>query len=216
MSDKLIKAAAEFLSRDTSTKGAVTEAGPFSYGKPPKKGSIADLAAKKRKEQERKKPAIEPKDQMVGVAKVTKEEVEEIEEDFTKMKNHELKQWINNRQQNAMAANLSSKRQSQLDQAQAELKKRKKVGVSEGLMASMAAKMIKAAANTKTPQEIANSHIRALNKKAPGTKMEGHPNFSKFKSEVHSYVSSAKTGEEALKRTMDNHVVALGKKHFND
>ena len=50
----------------------VAEAGPFSYGKAPRKGSVADLAAKKRKEQEKGKPPIEPKDQMVGVAKVTK------------------------------------------------------------------------------------------------------------------------------------------------
>lgn len=46
------------------------EAGPFSYGvKSPRRGSVADLAAKKRKEQESKTKPIEPKDQMVGVAK---------------------------------------------------------------------------------------------------------------------------------------------------
>lgn len=50
----------------------VAEAGPFSYGKPPRKGSVADLAAKKRKEQEKGTQPVEPKDQMVGVAKVTK------------------------------------------------------------------------------------------------------------------------------------------------
>lgn len=53
-------------------KQGVAEAGPFSYGKPPRKGSVADLAAKKRKEQERGQQPIEPKDQQVGVAKVTK------------------------------------------------------------------------------------------------------------------------------------------------
>ena len=52
----------------------VDEAGPFSYGtKKPRKGSVADLAAKKRKEQERGQQTIEPKDQRVGVAKVVKE-----------------------------------------------------------------------------------------------------------------------------------------------
>jgi hypothetical protein len=51
----------------------VAEGGPFSYGKPPRKGSVADLAAKRRKEQDRKTPPIEPKDQMVGNAKVTKD-----------------------------------------------------------------------------------------------------------------------------------------------
>jgi hypothetical protein len=51
----------------------IDEAGPFSYGKPPRKGSVADLAAKKRKEQEKGKMPIEPKDQMVGTAKVVKE-----------------------------------------------------------------------------------------------------------------------------------------------
>ena len=52
----------------------VAEAVPFSYGfvKPPRKGSVAYWAEKKRKEQEKGKPPIEPKDQMVGVAKVTK------------------------------------------------------------------------------------------------------------------------------------------------
>lgn len=52
------------------------EAGPFSYGaKPPKKGSVAYNAMMKRKEQDNK-PPIEPKDQMVGVAKLRKEETE--------------------------------------------------------------------------------------------------------------------------------------------
>lgn len=57
---------------DKSFKQGVAEAGPFSYGKPPRKGSVADLAAKKRKEQERGQQPFEPKDQQVGVAKVTK------------------------------------------------------------------------------------------------------------------------------------------------
>ena len=50
----------------------VAEGGPFSYGKPPRKGSVAANAEQKRKEQDKKTPAIEPKDQQVGVAKVTK------------------------------------------------------------------------------------------------------------------------------------------------
>jgi hypothetical protein len=51
----------------------VDEAGPFSYGtKKPRKGSVADLAAQKRKEQERGRQPVEPKDQRVGTAKVTK------------------------------------------------------------------------------------------------------------------------------------------------
>ena len=50
------------------------EAGPFSYGvKPPKKGSVAYNAMMKRKEQNNK-PPIESKDQMVGTAKLRKEE----------------------------------------------------------------------------------------------------------------------------------------------
>jgi hypothetical protein len=60
-----------FGKRD-SEKG-MAEGGPFSYGaKKPRKGSVADLAAQKRKEQERGKQPIEPKDQMVGTARVTK------------------------------------------------------------------------------------------------------------------------------------------------
>ena len=60
----------------------VAEAGSFSYGKPPRKGSVADLAAKKRKEQERGQQPIEPKDQQVGVAKVTKGVAEGKEENI--------------------------------------------------------------------------------------------------------------------------------------
>ena len=53
------------------------EAGAFSYGaKAPRKGSVAYNAMMKRKEQEKKSKPIEPKDQMVGNAKVTKEETE--------------------------------------------------------------------------------------------------------------------------------------------
>jgi len=51
----------------------VVEGGPFSYGaKKPRKGSVADLAAQKRKEQERDKQPAEPRDHMVGVARVKK------------------------------------------------------------------------------------------------------------------------------------------------
>jgi hypothetical protein len=47
------------------------ESGAFSYGaKKPRRGSVADLAAQKRKEQERGQQPAEPKDQRVGVAKV--------------------------------------------------------------------------------------------------------------------------------------------------
>ncbi len=60
--------------KDKQKKQDVKEAGPFSYGaKKPRKGSVADLAAQKRKEQERGRQPIEPKDQMVGTAKVVKE-----------------------------------------------------------------------------------------------------------------------------------------------
>jgi hypothetical protein len=56
----------------------IDEAGPFSYGaKKPRKGSVADLAAQKRKEQERGRQPIEPRDQMVGVAKILPKDVAE-------------------------------------------------------------------------------------------------------------------------------------------
>ena len=58
-------------------EGGVAEAGPFSYGaKKPRKGSVADLAAKKRKEQEKGKQPVEPQDHMVGVARVKKDVAE--------------------------------------------------------------------------------------------------------------------------------------------
>jgi hypothetical protein len=57
------------------------EAGPFSYGaKKPRKGSVADLAAQKRKEQEKGKQPVEPKDHMVGVARVKKDVAEGAED----------------------------------------------------------------------------------------------------------------------------------------
>lgn len=55
----------------------VSEAGAFSYGyKVPRKGSSAYNAMMMRKQQEKDQKVIEPKDQKVGNAKVTKEEVE--------------------------------------------------------------------------------------------------------------------------------------------
>ena len=88
--------------------------------------------------------------------------------------------------------------------------------MNEGILSHLAKKIVNSAANTQTPREIANTTISAFNKKAPGTKMHNHPNFSKFKSEVHAHVSSAKTGEEALRRSNDDHVKSLAKKHFNE
>jgi len=68
-----------------SLRQGVAEGGPFSYGKPPRKGSVADLAAKRRKEQDRKTPPIEPKDQMVGNAKVTKDTKEGLKQMLRKV-----------------------------------------------------------------------------------------------------------------------------------
>ena len=66
-------------------KKGVAEAGSFSYGaKKPRKGSVADLAAKKRQEQEQGQQPIEPKDQQVGVARVTKGVAEGAVEDLAK------------------------------------------------------------------------------------------------------------------------------------
>ena len=51
----------------------VAESGPFSYGaKLPRKGSVVSNAILKRKEQDKNRKPIEPTDNMVGVAKVTK------------------------------------------------------------------------------------------------------------------------------------------------
>lgn len=59
---------------DPANYESVQEGGPFSYGaKKPRKGSVAYHAAEKRKEQERGKQPVEPKDHMVGVARVVKE-----------------------------------------------------------------------------------------------------------------------------------------------
>jgi len=49
------------------------ESGPFSYGyKKPRKGTVAYERERKRKEQEKNYKPIEPKDQMIGVAKIEK------------------------------------------------------------------------------------------------------------------------------------------------
>ena len=88
------------------------------------------------------------------------------------------------------------------------------VELVEGILSKVAGKL--ANATGITPQDVANSTIREFNKKAPGTKMHGHPNFSKFKSDVHAHVSSAKNADEAIKRSSDNHVMSLAKKHFTE
>ena len=67
-------------------KQGVAEAVPFSYGfvKPPRKGSVAYNALMKRKEQDKNRvkeiEAIGTKNHHVGVAKVTKEEIEDVTE----------------------------------------------------------------------------------------------------------------------------------------
>jgi hypothetical protein len=50
---------------------AVAEAGPFSYGaKKPRQGTVAHTLAQRRRAQDLKHTAIEPRDQQVGVAKI--------------------------------------------------------------------------------------------------------------------------------------------------
>jgi RNA polymerase sigma factor (sigma-70 family) len=67
---------------DYNKEKQVKEAGPFSYGaRKPRKGSVADLAAKKRQEQERGQQPIEPKNQRVGTAKVVKEFLDDRNKD---------------------------------------------------------------------------------------------------------------------------------------
>jgi hypothetical protein len=70
--------------RRYDSKQGVAEAGPFSYGaKKPRKGSVADLAARKRQEQEQDRKPIEPQDQRVGTAKVvTNEDIEKYLEEM--------------------------------------------------------------------------------------------------------------------------------------
>lgn len=60
-----------------ATQSNVEEAGAFSYGKKPRKGTVAYNAAEQRKRAEKNEKPIEPKDQMVGTAKVKKDKVEE-------------------------------------------------------------------------------------------------------------------------------------------
>jgi len=60
-----------------SMQEQVDEAGAFSYGKKPRKGTVAYNAAEQRKKQEKDEKPIEPKDQKVGNAKVTKDKVDE-------------------------------------------------------------------------------------------------------------------------------------------
>jgi hypothetical protein len=68
----------------TKTAKRVAEAGPFGYGaKNPRKGSIEANADQKRKEQDKGKQPVEPRDQMVGVARkvmqgVAEEQIDEL------------------------------------------------------------------------------------------------------------------------------------------
>ncbi len=76
---------------DMFKKKQLDEGGPFSYGaKKPRKGSVADLAAQKRKEQEKGKQPVEPKDHMVGVARVKKDVAENA--DITKFTDYDV--WL--------------------------------------------------------------------------------------------------------------------------
>jgi len=84
-------------------------------------------------------------------------------------------------------------------------------GVAEGIIGSFLKNRVNAGT---TPKEVAASTIRQLNQKSPGTKMEGHPNFPKFKQEVYDYIASAENSMEAIRRANDDHVVSLGKKYF--
>lgn len=115
------------VERKRIAKG-VAEAGPFSYGaKKPRKGSVADLAAKKRKEQEKNKKPIEPKDQMVGVAKVIKD-VAEGETPESELERLKLRQ-------NAEHSRAPLQRQAATQARIRELEKQvndKKSGVAEG------------------------------------------------------------------------------------
>jgi len=114
--------------RPTVGDEPLDEAGPFSYGaKKPRKGSVADLAAKKRKEQERGQRPIEPRDQMVGVAKILPKDVSEGKEDLSKYSTERLKAYVEKVSGGGVPAFGSG---AQLKRVQAELKRREQ-GVSE-------------------------------------------------------------------------------------
>jgi hypothetical protein len=83
--------------------------------------------------------------------------------------------------------------------------------VQEGIISSFLKNRVNAGT---TPKEVAASTIRQLNQRAPGTKMEGHPNFSEFKQAVYDYIASAENSMEAIRRASDDHVISLGKKYF--
>ena len=107
----------------------MAEGGPFSYGaKKPRKGSVADFAAKKRKEQERDKQPAEPKDHMVGVARV-KKDVAEGKDDLSQYSTERLKAYVKKVSGGGVPAFGSG---AKLKRVQAELKRREQ-GVAEGL-----------------------------------------------------------------------------------
>ena len=95
------------------------EAGAFSYGaKPPRKGSVAYNAMMKRKEQEKNKAPIEPKDQMIGVAKRVSEEVE-LDEGIDKhsfigkiVRKHQLKKKVDQSWKDAVDAEKAGDKKS--------------------------------------------------------------------------------------------------------
>ena len=113
----------------TELRQNLDEAGPFSYGaKKPRRGSVADLAAKKRREQERGQQPVEPRDQMVGVAKVLPKDVSEGKEDLSKYSTERLQDYVKKVSGGGVPAFGSG---AQLKRVQQELKRREQ-GVAEG------------------------------------------------------------------------------------
>jgi hypothetical protein len=116
---------------DIFKKKQLDEGGPFSSTEPkkPRKGSVADLAAKKRKEQEKDKQPVEPRDHMVGVARVVKEG-----EDLSQYSTERLKAYVKKVSGGGVPAFGSGAR---LKRVQAELKRREQ-GVAEGWKGALA------------------------------------------------------------------------------
>ena len=111
---------------DIFKKKQLDEGGPFSSTEPkkPRKGSVADLAAQKRREQEKGKQPVEPRDHMVGVARV-KKDIEETSDYFRRREREE-----------AIISGKKPARKKQPAQTSDYARRReqeKKQGVAEGL-----------------------------------------------------------------------------------
>jgi len=198
-------------------------------------GVAASPRLQRAHQRERERRGLPHPDEYLRMIAQKKKEIEalrrEIEQDLQRAGKKDVSEVTGDRQFDDMMRKIKkgTKKQATADRRERERQSREQAraafgpspadrlsirsdkGVQEGILGSFLKKQVKAGV---TPKEVAASTIRQLNQRAPGTKMEGHPNFSQFKREVYDYIASAEDSMEAIRRSSDDHVMSLGKKYF--